>query len=233
VLPITNQTAESSQSSSGLRTSSHSRRSFYIHTKTHSFLRRCALFLLQFCHAWSYSCSRRRPGAYQTSTLEPLVLLREFWLREYHDYFLKQQVQGYTVVEETLRWIDGDRTIVSETLKHFVGGFRPHYIEVCQPDLTLLTSINSSPNTIWWMGPVACNGNPQDILQALWGFPSGHSATSFASAVFLALYLNSKLKPFSDFTPGVLDLVTVLAPLLLASLISGSQYVTHVRLFIS
>lgn len=109
-----------------------------------------------------------------------------------------------------------------------MGGFRPHYIEVCQPDLGLLTSINASPNTTWWMGPAACTGNQHDILQALWGFPSGHAATSFAAAVFLALYINGKLKPFSDLAPGVLDLATVLAPLLVASLISGSQYVTHV-----
>lgn len=80
------------------------------------------------------------------------------------------------------------------------------------------------------MGPAACTGDKMKVLNALWGFPSGHSATSFASAVFLALYLNGKLKPFSDHAPGVLDLATVLAPLMLASLISGSQYVSHVRL---
>ncbi|KUJ18358.1 PAP2-domain-containing protein [Mollisia scopiformis] len=119
-------------------------------------------------------------------------------------------------------------TIVSETVKHFVGGFRPHYIEVCQPDLTLLTSVNTTTsNATWWMGPAACTGDKAKVLNALWGFPSGHSATSFASSVFMALYLNGKLKPFSDLAPGVLDLAIVLSPLLLASLVSGSQYVTH------
>ncbi|KAE8445661.1 hypothetical protein EG329_012958 [Mollisiaceae sp. DMI_Dod_QoI] len=118
-------------------------------------------------------------------------------------------------------------TIISVSLKHFVGGFRPHYIEACQPDLTLLTNMNASSNTSWWMSPAACTGKKSDIVEALRGFPSGHAATSFAAAVFLALYLNAKLKLFSDLAPGVLDLAAIVAPLFIASLISGSQYVTH------
>ncbi|KAF8858904.1 PAP2-domain-containing protein [Acephala macrosclerotiorum] len=118
-------------------------------------------------------------------------------------------------------------TIISVCLKHFVGGFRPHYIDVCQPDLTLLTNLNVSTNTTWWMSPVACTGNRKAVYEALRGLPSGHAASSFAAAVFLSLYLNAKLKLFSDFAPRTLGLAGLVTPLLLASLMSGSQYVTH------
>ena len=61
-------------------------------------------------------------------------------------------------------------------------------------------------------------------------FPSGHAANSFSSGTFIALYLNAKLKTFADQPTYLPILILTIAPLLFASLVSGSMYVSHVRL---
>jgi len=72
-----------------------------------------------------------------------------------------------------------------------------------------------------------------DIENSLQAFPSGHASSSFAAAVFLSLYLNSKLKVLSDHSSPFWALMAMLTPLILASLVSGSMYTSHVSLLLS
>ncbi|MCV5073625.1 phosphatase PAP2 family protein, partial [Escherichia coli] len=51
--------------------------------------------------------------------------------------------------------------------------------------------------------------------------PSGHSTAAFAGFIFLALYLNAKLKVFSNYHPALWKLAAVYAPVLRAYLIAG------------
>jgi hypothetical protein len=53
-------------------------------------------------------------------------------------------------------------------------------------------------------------------------FPSGHTASSFMAGMFLALYLNAKLKPFGDFHTSFWKMLAVLAPIIGAMFIAGS-----------
>ena len=57
---------------------------------------------------------------------------------------------------------------------------------------------------------------------AMTSFPSGHTSEAFVAGTFLALYLNAKLKPFSDFHTSFWKMVVVMAPLIGAILIAGS-----------
>ena len=47
-----------------------------------------------------------------------------------------------------------------------------------------------------------CTGEKSAIDDGLEGFPSGHTTAIFAGFVFLSLYLNAKLKIFSNYRPS-------------------------------
>jgi len=67
-----------------------------------------------------------------------------------------------------------------------------------------------------------CTGNESEIDDSLESFPSGHSTAAFAGFVFLYLYLNAKLKVFSNYHPAFWKLIATYAPILGATLIAGS-----------
>lgn len=67
-----------------------------------------------------------------------------------------------------------------------------------------------------------CTGDADEIDDSLESFPSGHSTAAFAGFVFLALYLNAKLKVWADYHPAMWKLVAVYAPVLGATLIAGA-----------
>lgn len=85
-----------------------------------------------------------------------------------------------------------------------------------------------------------CTGDEKEINDALESFPSGHSTAAcrfsryyapfeqdinpnlVAGFIFLSLYLNGKLKVFSNYAPHCWKLTAVYAPVLGATLIAGS-----------
>lgn len=52
-------------------------------------------------------------------------------------------------------------------------------------------------------------------------FPSGHTATASTVGVYLALYLNAKLKAFSDYQTSYWKMIVVLSPLIGAGCVAG------------
>lgn len=52
-------------------------------------------------------------------------------------------------------------------------------------------------------------------------FPSGHTATASTVGVYLALYLNAKLKAFSDYQTSYWKMIVVLLPLIGAGCVAG------------
>lgn len=60
---------------------------------------------------------------------------------------------------------------------------------------------------------------------AMQSFPSGHTSESFFLGTFLALYLNAKLKAFSDYHTGFWKWLAVMLPLFGACLIAGTLVV--------
>lgn len=67
-----------------------------------------------------------------------------------------------------------------------------------------------------------CTGDEKEINDALESFPSGHSTAAFAGFVFLAIYLNAKLKVWSNYHPAMWKLIATYAPILGATLIAGA-----------
>ena len=62
-------------------------------------------------------------------------------------------------------------------------------------------------------------------------YPSGHTGNAFASGVFLALYLNAKLKAFSDYKTSFWKMMAVAAPIIGAMLIAGGLTIDHVSFY--
>ncbi|KAK3686228.1 phosphatidic acid phosphatase type 2/haloperoxidase [Podospora appendiculata] len=115
-------------------------------------------------------------------------------------------------------------------IKWLIGGLRPHFLTVCQPDLSLA---NNSPGyvgagynakgfkEIYYTREV-CTGNIDEINDSLESMPSGHTTAAFAGFVYLSLYLNAKLKVFSNYHPAMWKLIVTYAPILGACLIGGA-----------
>lgn len=132
-----------------------------------------------------------------------------------------------------------ESTLIATILKHFIGGFRPHFLDVCKPDFS---AIIGQP----FFNPSACTASSHAVNRAsvhcatdvdsadtgrrVQGFPSGHTTSAFASSMFLALYINAKLKAFGDHASDLWAPVAAVTPLLLATLIAGSMYISYVSL---
>lgn len=67
-----------------------------------------------------------------------------------------------------------------------------------------------------------CTGDENEINDALESMPSGHTTAAFAGFVFLYLYLNAKLKVWSNYHPAMWKLIVTYMPILGACLIGGS-----------
>lgn len=108
--------------------------------------------------------------------------------------------------------------------KWLIGGLRPHFLDVCKPDLSRVTSqgLDRSGFTQIYYTRDICTGDPDEIDDSLESFPSGHTTAAFAGFVFLYLYLNAKLKVFSNYHPAMWKLIVIYAPILGAVLIGGA-----------
>lgn len=119
-------------------------------------------------------------------------------------------------------------------VKWLIGGLRPHFLDVCKPDINKLVTFGtlSSSNgqnglngvgydNIYYTREI-CTGDDKEINDSLESMPSGHTTAAFAGFVFLSLYLNAKLKVWSNYHPQMWKLVAIWAPILGACLIGGS-----------
>ena len=121
-------------------------------------------------------------------------------------------------------------------IKWLVGGLRPHFYDVCKPDPTLALQQQASFDTaglkgIGYQGYMftaeVCTGPQSGIGNALESFPSGHATTIFAGMVFLYLYINAKLKVFSNYHPAMWKLVILYLPILFACLVAGTLTIDY------
>ncbi|EWC43428.1 hypothetical protein DRE_07614 [Drechslerella stenobrocha 248] len=104
-------------------------------------------------------------------------------------------------------------------IKWLIGGLRPHFLAACQPDVTAPSGTGFG--AIMYTRAV-CRGDKRDINDSLESFPSGHATAAFAGFVFLSIWLNAKLKLWSNYHPAMWKMTVVYAPLLGATLIAGS-----------
>ncbi|KAI0883104.1 acid phosphatase/Vanadium-dependent haloperoxidase [Annulohypoxylon maeteangense] len=115
-------------------------------------------------------------------------------------------------------------------LKWLIGGLRPHFLDVCKPDISLASNApgvkgvgyNAAGfNGIYYTKEI-CTGDSNEINDSLESFPSGHSTAAFAGFIYLSIYLNAKLKVFANYHPAMWKLIAVYAPVLGATLIAGA-----------
>lgn len=108
-------------------------------------------------------------------------------------------------------------------LKWLIGGLRPHFLAVCNPDISQMEIAPTGTGFRQVMYDRSiCTGDRDEIDDSLESFPSGHSTAAFAGFVFLYLYLNAKLKVWSNYHPAFWKLIATYAPILGATLIAGS-----------
>ncbi|KAF4971027.1 hypothetical protein FSARC_2040 [Fusarium sarcochroum] len=114
------------------------------------------------------------------------------------------------------------------TLKQLVGGFRPYFLDVCMPDISLAKSHNKTGLNgvgfyqIMYTTEICTQPDASRIQNAITSFPSGHTTAAFAGFGFLFLWLNAKLKVWADHKPAFWKLCLTFMPLLAAVLIAGS-----------
>ncbi|KAH8684033.1 phosphatidic acid phosphatase type 2/haloperoxidase [Ilyonectria robusta] len=109
-------------------------------------------------------------------------------------------------------------------VKWLIGGLRPHFLDVCKPDVSLANDqgYNKKGYLQLYYTKEICTGDPDQIDDSLEAFPSGHTTAAFAGFIYLYLYLNAKLKVFSNYHPAMWKLIAIYAPVLGAVLIGGA-----------
>lgn len=109
-------------------------------------------------------------------------------------------------------------------IKWLIGGLRPHFLDVCKPDPALVRAAANGVGGFQniYFTPDICTGDRKEINDSLESMPSGHATAAFAGFVFLYLYLNAKLKVFSNYHPSLWKLAVTYMPLLGACLIAGA-----------
>ena len=106
-------------------------------------------------------------------------------------------------------------------IKWLIGGLRPHFLAVCDPDPALLQAGGGGFRNIMFQRNI-CRGNVNQIDDSLESMPSGHTTAAFGGFLYLYFYLNAKLKVFSNHRPAFWKLIATYAPLLGACLIGGA-----------
>ncbi|KHN97232.1 phosphatidic acid phosphatase beta [Metarhizium album ARSEF 1941] len=113
-------------------------------------------------------------------------------------------------------------TFFHVVIKQLIGGFRPYFLDVCRPDVSLAETHNRSGlnavgfQQVMYTTDICTQTNASRLKDAVTSFPSGHSTAAFAGFVFLLLWLNAKLKVWADHKPAFWKLGLVMAPLLVA-----------------
>jgi len=107
-------------------------------------------------------------------------------------------------------------------VKWLIGGLRPHFLSVCDPDPSLIQGQGGQGYQEIMFQRDICRGDKKQINDSLESMPSGHSTAAWAGFLYLYFYLNAKMKVFSNHHPAMWKLVALYAPVLAATLITGA-----------
>ncbi|KAH7343462.1 phosphatidic acid phosphatase type 2/haloperoxidase [Rhizoctonia solani] len=118
-------------------------------------------------------------------------------------------------------WAIASTTLFQVFIKTLIGGFRPHFLSVCNPDLSRIGTGTGFQGSMYDISICSPDANKAHLRDATKSFPSGHTTAAAAGYVYLSLYFNAKMKIFSNERPHFYKLLVFLAPLLGASLIGG------------
>ncbi|VBB81709.1 Putative protein of unknown function [Podospora comata] len=112
-------------------------------------------------------------------------------------------------------------------IKNLIGGFRPYFLDICQPDISLASSNNATGlngvgfQQIMYTIEICTNPDKAAIKTAITSFPSGHATSAWAGYGFLFLWMNAKLKVWGNYQTSFYWLVLLTAPVLGATLLAS------------
>ncbi|KJH50648.1 PAP2 family protein [Dictyocaulus viviparus] len=108
--------------------------------------------------------------------------------------------------------------LMVDIAKYTIGRQRPHFMDVCRPDIGYLECKNPD----LYITNFTCTGSNKNLIQeSQLSFYSGHSAFSFYGAWFTSLYLQARLyRPLFS---------RLLLPVIQFSLFGGASYVALTR----
>jgi membrane-associated phospholipid phosphatase len=107
-------------------------------------------------------------------------------------------------------------------IKWLIGGLRPHFLAVCQPNVPISGTQSGGGFAAIMYDRSVCTGDKDTIDDSLESFPSGHSTAGFAGLMYLALYFNAQLKVISAHNSAYWTMVLFFTPILGATLIAGA-----------
>lgn len=154
-----------------------------------------------------------------------VILLMQLRIRSFWDLNNALLGFGYALLASA---------VFQGTTKAFVGGLRPNFYDVCQPNIqhaknggnkTGLNGIGFRKDM--WSKDVCTTPKAANLRNAMQAFPSGHSTTMVAAMVFLCLYLNAKLKVFANYHTPLWKLIALVVPLLGAVLLCGTLIIDN------
>ncbi|KAK1753787.1 phosphatidic acid phosphatase type 2/haloperoxidase [Echria macrotheca] len=117
-------------------------------------------------------------------------------------------------------------TLFQVIIKQLIGGLRPYFLDVCQPDISRVAAHNTTHlngvgfHQVMYSTDVCTNPDAGAIKNAMTSFPSGHSTAAFAGFGFLFLWMNAKLKVWGPHQTSFYWLALLFAPLLGATLMA-------------
>ncbi|TRM69778.1 phosphatidic acid phosphatase type 2/haloperoxidase [Schizophyllum amplum] len=147
-------------------------------------------------------------------------------------FFVLAQIRVRSVYDLYVAFWMNLRAIVVGSLfqvmnKSLIGGLRPHFLAVCEPNPSVGPGDGAGYHGLYFTWEICQGAKRSWIKDAVKSWPSGHTTVAFAGFTTLSLYLNGKLKIFSDERAMVWKLFLFFAPLLGACLIGGAMILDH------
>ncbi|XP_004678375.1 PREDICTED: lipid phosphate phosphohydrolase 1 isoform X1 [Condylura cristata] len=99
---------------------------------------------------------------------------------------------------------------LTDIAKYSIGRLRPHFLAICDPDWSKINC------TAGYIENYICQGNAQKVKESRLSFYSGHSSFSMYCMLFVAIYLQARMKG---------DWARLLRPTLQFGLVATSIYV--------
>eukprot|EP01113_Clastostelium_recurvatum_P038696 TRINITY_DN5815_c0_g1_i2.p1 TRINITY_DN5815_c0_g1~~TRINITY_DN5815_c0_g1_i2.p1 ORF type:complete len:348 (+),score=42.43 TRINITY_DN5815_c0_g1_i2:50-1045(+) len=146
------------------------------------------------------------------------IIILQYWVRSKRDMHhatlgLMVSLMSASLFQTTIKWT--------------IGGTRPNFLSICQPDMTKVLSNGVGFGSIYYDRSI-CTGDPSAINDALQSFPSGHAVGAYAGFLFLSFYLNGKLKAYcKPYRMSFWKVLVVMTPFLLGTLMTLSRLVDY------
>lgn len=126
---------------------------------------------------------------YETRSLQIFTTKDENWLHRLCKANHLWPIRAIKVIL-ILSWYIMSNTIITDTIKVTVGRLRPHFLSVCNPNVTC-----SSYDATYHTDYVCQNVTAKDENDARLSFPSGHASMSACVMGFIMVYVQIRCNP--------------------------------------